>query len=420
MKKLINVLLLIVVCFVPLMVNAETELKYEWQVKNKDYISGVDGKYYLFNDDGKGFYIYDRNGSFIKNQDLDSFDEKNFDDIYKNKLVTDFAEFNDGTYLKYNSELDKYYSTNYYSGEFIVYGETIEDNSTILNFDENLLEIKELIGNEFNVADKVFSEDLLVGAILIENNYYIVYCTDEDFYYNRVYDQEANLIFESKFDYWFSGLVHVYDDKIYEIINTEFKIYDLNKELLYSKNLVDDLDEIYEDNYVYYFEYFDIVDNNLIVQYGYDIESPKGLNTVLNNRDIHDSTKERGPFFVAKFRLEFDVEAINSDNGGFIYERKIDEYDREYIEINVTPNKGYIIDKIIVTDVNGKEIEVTDNKFYMPSSDVKIEVKYKGGEYVPIPDTFMSNSLKVSFIGLILVGLGFYTINYVKRDEKVD
>ena len=56
----------------------------------------------------------------------------------------------------------------------------------------------------------------------------------------------------------------------------------------------------------------------------------------------------------------------------------------------------------------------------MPSSDVKIEVKYKGGEYVPIPDTFMSNSLKVSFIGLILVGLGFYTINYVKRDEKVD
>ena len=212
----------------------------------------------------------------------------------------------------------------------------------------------------------------------------------------------------------------MYDDKIYEIINTEFKIYDLNKELLYSKNLVDDLDEIYEDNYVYYFEYFDIVDNNLIVQYGYDIESPKGLNTVLNNRDIHDSTKDRGPFFVAKFRLEYDVEAINSDNGGFTYESKIDEYDREYIELNVTPNKGYIIDKIIVTDVNGKEIEVTDNKFYMPSSDVKIEVKYKGGEYVPIPDTFMSNSLKVSFIGLILVGLGFYTINYVKRDEKVD
>ena len=72
-----------------------------------------------------------------------------------------------------------------------------------------------------------------------------------------------------------------------EIINTEFKIYDLNKELLYSKNLADDLDEIYDDNYVYYFEYFDIVDNNLIVQYGYDIESPKGLNTVLNNKDIY-------------------------------------------------------------------------------------------------------------------------------------
>ena len=359
--------------------------------------------------------LYHRENTEVSFLDIDSFDEKNFDYIYKNKLVTDFAEFNDGTYLKYNSELDKYYSTNYYSGEFIVYGETIEDNSTILNFDENLLEIKELIGNEFNVADKVFSEDLLVDAILIENNYYIVYCTDEDFYYNRVYDQEANLIFESKYDYWYRGLVHVYDDKIYEIINTEFKIYDLNKELLYSKNLVDDLDEIYDDNYVYFFEYFDIVDNNLIVQYGYDIESPKGLNTVLNNRDIHDSTKERGPFFVAKFRLEFDVEAINSDNGGFIYERKIDEYDREYIEINVTPNKGYIIDKIIVTDVNGKEIEVTDNKFYMPMSDVKVEVKYVNGEYLPIPDTFLGKSTTLILIGLILVSLGVYTINYVKN-----
>lgn len=188
MKKLINVLLLIVVCFVPFMVNAETELKYEWQVKDKDYISAVDGKYYLFNDDGKGFYIYDKNGSFIKNQELDFEDEKSFDEIYNDKLINDFVEFDEGAFLKYNSKLDKYYSTDYYTGKFFVYGKTNNDEITILNFDENLLEIKELIGNEFNVADKVFSEDLLIDTILIENNYYIVYCTDEDFYYNRVYD----------------------------------------------------------------------------------------------------------------------------------------------------------------------------------------------------------------------------------------
>ena len=52
----------------------------------------------------------------------------------------------------------------------------------------------------------------------------------------------------------------------------------------------------------------------------------------------------------------------------------------------------------------------------MPDSDVKIEVKYKTlEEYVAVPDTFLGRSITLIFIGFILIGLGVYTVNYVKN-----
>ena len=44
------------------------------------------------------------------------------------------------------------------------------------------------------------------------------------------------------------------------------------------------------------------------------------------------------------------------------------------ITFEVTPEKGYKIDKILVTDADGKVITFTNNKFTMPSADVTIEV----------------------------------------------
>ena len=73
--------------------------------------------------------------------------------------------------------------------------------------------------------------------------------------------------------------------------------------------------------------------------------------------------------------------------------------------------------EIIVTDINGNRIDVTNNKFYKPMNDVRVEVKYVQGEYLPIPDTFLGKSITLILIGLILIGLGLYTVNYVKREN---
>ena len=63
------------------------------------------------------------------------------------------------------------------------------------------------------------------------------------------------------------------------------------------------------------------------------------------------------------------------------------------VTITVTPDDGYVVDKIAITDEDGNEIEVTDNgdgtfTFSMPDSDISIEAEFveEGGEEPPVID----------------------------------
>ena len=49
-------------------------------------------------------------------------------------------------------------------------------------------------------------------------------------------------------------------------------------------------------------------------------------------------------------------------------------------------------------------------------NDVRVEVKYIQGEYLPIPDTGLSKSITLILIGAILIGLGLYTFNFVRQE----
>lgn len=51
------------------------------------------------------------------------------------------------------------------------------------------------------------------------------------------------------------------------------------------------------------------------------------------------------------------------------------------ISFNVTPDKGYELDKITVLDSDEKEIIITNNTFTMPNSDVTVSVTFKPIEY---------------------------------------
>ena len=248
-----------------------------------------------------------------------------------------------------------------------------------------------------------------VWDIVIEEDLFLVngYNSTSDKFFAFVYDEDGELLLEENGMY--NSMFRVFGNKIYLISESaKVEIFDLECELLETFDIYNELDKLCRDC-EFNLENFSVDSNNLIVQYSYML--PRSSNIVNDTVGY-----QRADFFVAKFKLEYDLELESSKNGSFSAEKKIDELDREYVELKITPNKGFEVEKIIVTDLEGNQIEVIDNKFYMPNSDVNIEVQFRSiGEYVPIPDTFLGRNLTIIFIGLILIGLGVYTVNYVKN-----
>ncbi len=88
----------------------------------------------------------------------------------------------------------------------------------------------------------------------------------------------------------------------------------------------------------------------------------------------------------------------------------------ENVTYVVTPDKGYEIDKIIITDVKGAVIEVTDSTFTMPRSNVTIEVIFKEKEIIN-PDT--GTKLSYLFIIILVFGLAISIMMEVMNKKKV-
>ena len=422
MKKILKLFIFIFICFMPFMVEAETKLVYEWKVEDSDFITSIDGKYYFKNFEDNDFInIYDKFGSFLEKEDNVFYQRLNLkvEEFYNNELLMAILK-SEGLNLKYNESLNKYYSTEYDDNIVMVYGEMATDEPTIFELDnpEHEDEIKELMGKEYDLYLLVSNSSEILESITYQDGYYLVkmnYRSGGSIYY--VYNESFELVYEDAGGKPDNLKLILYNDRIYEIDNnTNISIYDLKGNLLINQNIRLDLEKIYREHY-FYLQRFYVKDNNLVIQYDHWYNSPTGM---YGNDGYNDYGKSEivNPFLTVKYRIDSDIEYISSENGESIGEKKTDELDREYVELKITPKDGYVIDEVIVTDVNGNKIEVKDNKFYMPMSDVKVEVKYKGGEYLPIPNTALSQNISFILIGIILIGLGMYTMNFIKREEN--
>lgn len=80
-------------------------------------------------------------------------------------------------------------------------------------------------------------------------------------------------------------------------------------------------------------------------------------------------------------------------------------YKDDEIEITINPDKGYIQDKIIVTDEDEKTIEINDNTFIMPDSDVNVKASFK-----PIEYKFLTEELTYEGEDLVFKLDGDYTL----------
>lgn len=107
--------------------------------------------------------------------------------------------------------------------------------------------------------------------------------------------------------------------------------------------------------------------------------------------------------------------AINKETEGeWTIEVNIDNAKAgDEITIEAKAASGYRIDKIIVTDKDGKVIEVNGNKFVMPESDVIVKVTFTNSPLVN-PKT---GAISITFAILSISVYAFFQYKYIKTKE---
>ena len=82
---------------------------------------------------------------------------------------------------------------------------------------------------------------------------------------------------------------------------------------------------------------------------------------------------------------------VEPNEDGTVTVSPADPAEGETVTVTATPDEGYAVDEVIVTDKNGNPVEVTDNgdgtySFTQPAADVTVKVVFKDATVVPFTD----------------------------------
>ncbi|MBQ8534522.1 MAG: hypothetical protein IJ463_02430 [Bacilli bacterium] len=425
MKKIIKLFILGFACLLPVMVEAKVNYEFDWDLYNRVFWYKDNDEYKFLEFFDWDFFtdyvwVYDENGNFIDG--ITFSEELNDNGTLKNSKAFEAYKYLSSYYdgELYDEETDMFYYVDYYSG-IIDYYDSAQEKYIQIDFEDDLSFTKRLLGKRYDIYLNP-DNGYRVSYIDSFNNYYILYQYETSSYKGliKVLDENLDSILSFEFDDSdFYPTVYVFDDLIYVAVdNKTINIYTNDGKKYDSIKVVhDEIFDIYSGSCgKFELNNLFIYGNELFILYTKDY-CPERVRMNNVNDALKDNTKveESKDSIILKYTLEYEVNAVSSSDGEFTYETKVDDDGRSYVELKVVPKDGYSVEEIIVTDANGERIEVTNNKFYRPLNDVKVEVKYVKGEYLPIPDTFLGKSVSLIIIGLILVGLGSYTINYVKN-----
>ena len=429
MKKIVNFLFLMVICLLPVVVSAEEKYELDWSIDNRAFLYEENDIYYFTDyetiDSGSGMlYSYDVDGNLLNEEIFFDTSKTTLQEIMltkKYKELIPYFNYTDsyGDYF-YSEELNSFVDVFYCDEEFGYFDE-VTGEDIYYEFSDDVDFTKDVLGKRYDIYNKVKNLDVDIFRIDIFDNISVAYYKDDNYYTNAyIYDSEYNLIIEYKSNnivaniFEQNGIFYIVDD------NRELVAYRLDGTVIERLTIQS---EWFDDRYFgscddITFNKAYINDSKLFITFRWFDICPRRMAW----NDASDYVKgDIGPpqVFTLVYDLNYKVEAIGSSNGEFTYETKVDEDGRSYVELKVTPKDGYSVEKIIVTDVNGNEIEVTNNKFFMPMTDVKVEVKYVLGEYLPIPDTLLNvNIWSISF-GIIIIVFGITSIVKTMSEDKI-
>ena len=123
-----------------------------------------------------------------------------------------------------------------------------------------------------------------------------------------------------------------------------------------------------------------------------------------------DDTCDFKEYFLKYTYNELKIKTTVSKGGSLVIDNRA--LPGEVVKINVTPDEGYVIEKITVLDKDGKEIEIKDNAFTMPEGDVNVSVTFAR---LSNPQTA---AVGYTIVLIILVaGIATFTVKNKKNNE---
>ncbi len=128
----------------------------------------------------------------------------------------------------------------------------------------------------------------------------------------------------------------------------------------------------------------------------------------INNVTWKDGGYVNAPLYTISYEYNFIDYNINVDSSiknGQISISKNSARKGNIVNLSITPNKGYILDKVVVLDKDNNNVEITDNSFVMPDSEVSVKAKFK-----PIQYKFITKDLTYNNEDLIFKLDGDYSL----------
>jgi len=133
--------------------------------------------------------------------------------------------------------------------------------------------------------------------------------------------------------------------------------------------------------------------------------------TVTNNYLATDAKLETNTDGTVVAKVPYSLIVATTENGKVTVADSA--YEGDLVKINIEPNEGYKVSKIVVMDIDDKELTVTDNSFTMPKYDAYIEVTFE--KIVANPNTGDGITMFI-ILGIISLGIASVSINKFRKN----
>lgn len=329
--------------------------------------------------------------------------------------------------LKTKLELDKWETMEYKEEDFDTY---FPDLSTEYKIMDNWM--GQLNGNveltndyiDFDVTTHVYDEKMITSGMRYSLNVQPGDAGGEEEYEMpfagviKIYDKEGNIVFEQiNKNYMKFFEARIMGDYVVAIglsestmmgngntttLGNDIVVYDLEGNLLQTIET--------EGSYVFLNE----IASGFVATHVESCEEiqdsvmPKGVPYVSDSNAGVNSTYTVCTYNTEAYYLPLNIETkVIGEGKGTIEAVKIGRKGEE-ITFKVTPEKGYVLGEVRVTDKDGNTVVFTENTFTMPNADVTIEAIF-------VPENSDTADIEIITIVGLLVICGFVVLNSIKK-----